>query len=382
MNRSNRKRPRPARRNRRRAALLIMACVSLASTLILCGLVIDVGNVCVGRSELQRGADAAALAAVAAMMEQSDWSADQSTSVVAYHARNAALEYVSLNPCRGVNTMTLPRNDENAPGGDLVLGHYNSTTGVFDPNDTRYNSVYLMLRRDDVQNGPIRLFFGGLVGLRGVNAFGEAASYCETNINGFQILPGSDEVCQMLPFSLHEDYWDIDAEEIQLFPGWTGPAGFEASGNFGTVDLGNPNNSAADLFRQIEDGLIAYDFSFFDDHTLQLDRYDTDEKRCYTLLNGDTGVVAAMRPYIDKIIGHERIIPIHASVEGQGNTAWFKVVAFAGVKILSHRLHGPLHEREIIIEPTEVIDGTVIGGGEDKKTSHFIAGRPRLRRIR
>jgi hypothetical protein len=382
MNRSNRKPLRPQRRNRRRAALLILACVALASTLILCGLVIDVGNLNVARTELQRASDAAALAAVAAMMEQSDWSAEQSTSLVSYHARNAATEYVALNPCRGVNTMTLPRNDENTPNGDLVLGHYNSTTGVFDPNDTRYNSVYLFLRRDDVQNGPIPLFFGGLVGLRGVNAFGEAAAFSETNINGFHIPSGSEEICQLLPFSLHIDYWppnpeDYSTAEIKLFPGWSGPAGFEESGNFGTVDLGNPNNSAADLIRQIEKGLNDDDFSFFPDNKIQLD-----EATGYLWLNGDTGVVAAMRPYIDNIEGHRRIIPLHSETVGQGNTAYFKVVAFAGVEILKNQLNGPLHERHILIRPIEVIDGTVIGGGEDKKTSHFIAGRARLRKIR
>ncbi len=386
MNRSNRKRPRVGRRNRRRAALLILACVSLVSTLILCGLVIDVGNVNVARTELQRGADAAALAAVATMMEQSDWTAPPNTSVVSYHARNAATEYVALNPCRGVNTMTLPRNDENTPNGDLVLGHYNSTTGVFDPNDTRYNAVRLFLRRDDVQNGPIPLFFGGLVGMRGVNAFARAGAYSETNISGFRPPQGANpnDTSKLLPFSLNVKALDTN----RLFPGWIGAddedpysVTFEAPGNFGTVNLISPTstssgmvgNSANTMIRHIRLGPTGDELLTWGEDGFGLHSVD-DNDTWFAMLNGDTGVVAAMASAIEDILDQPRIIMLHEEVTGQGNTAMFKVVCFVGIKITDFRLTGALRQRHITFEPNGVQCDWAVGGGQAGVTANFVYG--------
>lgn len=389
-----RKRARSGRHPRRRAALMIMAALGLTSALILCGLVIDVGNVCVSRAELQRSSDAAALAAVAVMLDRGALNGDQyaNPTLVAHIARNAAIAYVQANPCRDA-AMTLPRNDANNAQGDLVLGRYNSTTQDFNPSDRNYNSAYVFIRRDHLHNGPIPLFFGGLVGMPSVNAYGEAAAYIETDISGFRIDPGSNVNSKLLPFSLQIDLWndrtalgeDAHAHdhinhtvsrgpdgifEISLFPHRLAP------GNFGTVDIGHPGNSAADLRRQILHGPNAWDLSFFPDSTVQLD------ENGILMLNGDTGVTAAMKSEIGQILGQPRIIPLHARVFGQGNTADFEVVAFVGITILDYDLTGALRNRYIKIQPCYTSDGTAIGGGNDGVSSKFLFVPPRLRKTR
>jgi hypothetical protein len=120
----------------------------------------------------------------------------------------------------------------------------------------------VFIRRDHVHNGPIPLFFGGLVGLPSVNAHGEAAAYIETDISGFHIGPGSNMNSKLLPFSLQIDLWnsrtalgeDTHTHDPVNHTASPGPDGiFEISvfphrlapGNFGTVDIGSPNNSAS-----------------------------------------------------------------------------------------------------------------------------------------
>jgi hypothetical protein len=384
--------PRRGRRTKRRAAILMIGGMFTVSGCLLCGLTVDVGNICVSKAELQRGSDAAALAASAVMLDKHDLNGQPNPLLVAYNARNAACEYVALNPCRRA-AMTLPRNEDNAASGDLVLGRYNSTTGAFDTNHPKINSSFVFVRRDSVQNGPIPLYFGGLVGMPSVNANSEAAAFIETDIKGFGVESGSSVNCKMLPFSLQIDMWINRASakidhythdpinntvsvggdgvyEINLYPGDVEP------GNFGTIDLGAPNNSTPDLSRQIRYGLNAYDLSFFPDNTIQLG-----ENGILTL-NGDTGISATIQTDLQAICGQPRILPLHATVRGNGNTAMFDIVAFVGVTILDADLTGAMTKKYVKIQPCFTSDGTAIGGGVEGVTSKFIFKPPRLRKAR
>jgi len=384
--------PRRGRRTKRRAAILLVGAMFTVSGCLLCGLTVDVGNIYVSKAELQRCSDAAALASVAMMLDPHDLNGQPNPALVAYGARTAACEYVTQNPVRSV-TMTLPRNDGNAESGDLVLGRYNSTTGDFNPHSTKYNSAYVFTRRDSVQNGPIPLYFGGVIGMSSINAHGEAAAFIETDIKGFRVASGSNVNCQMMPFSLQIDMWINRASagiddythdpiantvsnggdgvyEINLYPGDVEP------GNFGTIDLGSPNNKTPDLSRQIRYGLNAYDLSFFPNNTIQLG-----EGGILTL-NGDTGISATIQTDLQAIRGQSRVLPLHATVRGNGNNAMFDIVAFVGVTILDADLSGAMSNKFVKIQPSFTCDGTAVAGGADGVTSKFIFVPPRLRKTR
>jgi hypothetical protein len=392
MNAWYRKRPRRARRTKRRAAILMIGCMFTVSGCLLCGLTVDVGNICVSKAELQRCSDAAALASSAVMLDKHDLNGQPNPSLVASTARTAACDYVGLNPCRSV-PMTLPRNDGNSETGDLILGRYNAKTGEFDTSSSKYNSAYVFVRRDTVTNGPVPLYFGGLIGLPAINANGEAAAYIETDISGFGVESGSNSICKLLPFSLQIDLWQDRASqrcddythdpvnqtvsagpdgiyEINLYPSELGP------GNFGTIDIGNPNNATPDLSRQILYGPNANDFSYFPNSTIQLD-----ENGILTL-NGDTGISAAIKDELNDIIGQPRILPLHATMRGNGNNAYFDIVAFVGITILDAKLTGAMSKKYVTIQPCYTGDGTAIGGGNEGETSKFIFVPPRLRKTR
>lgn len=382
--------PRRRRRTNRRGIVLVLAALLLVGLLTICALTVDVGFMCVARSELQRTADAAALAGVSVMQDMADLNAAPNAYAVAYSARNAACQYSLSNPCRSV-PINLPRNDANNANGDLVLGHYNSTTAVFDPNSTKYNSAYVRVRRDSVQNGRVELFIAPVIGVHSVDMSMDAAAYIETDVKGFFIGDGDSATCDLLPFTLQIDLWTARLSErvdeftynpvtktvsngpdgiyeVVIYPGKVAP------GNFGTIDLGSPNNSTADLSRQIRYGLNAYDLSFFPDNTIQLGSDGI------LTLNGDTGISAGIKDDLAAIIGHPRVMPLHATMSGNGNNAYFNEVAFVGITVCAVKLTGSLNSKYLKIQPCYVVDGTAIGGGTDGTTSRFIRTPPRLRK--
>jgi hypothetical protein len=368
----------------------MIVAVGLLAAIGLCGIVLDIGHVCVARSELQRSADAGALAAVSVMQDIFDLNETPVPYYVSDQARSEATKYVGANPCRG-KTLILPRNDSNNISGDLIFGHYASASRSFNPHDTNYNAAEVLVRRDAIQNGRLPLFFGPLFGLPSVDVNASAAAYIETDISGFHIDGGDDAACQLLPFALHIGLWNdriierVDhythdpvnktvsngsdgIYEIKLYPSKLSP------GNFGTVDIGASNDSTADLSRQILHGPNASDLAHFPDSTIKLGDDGT------LHLNGDTGISAGCKDELAAIEGQPRIIPLFSTMSGNGNNADFTIVAFVGVTILDSRLTGSMNMKHVTIQPCFTVDGTAIGGGDDGVTSRFIRTPPRLRR--
>lgn len=380
--------PRRRGRKQRRGLILILGSFFASSACLLCALAVDVGHLAVARAELQRSADAAALASAAVLQDRGALNQQPDPVLMASRARDVAVHYAHSNPCRGV-PLILPRNDGNSPEGDLVLGEYDAASGDFNPHGTDYNAAHIILRRDETLNGPIPLIFGGLLGLPSVSVRARAGAFMENKITGFHIPPESLETSKLLPFSLQIDVWDDRIEdgedsysydpetqtvttgrdeiyEVSLFPSRLKP------GNFGTVNLGSTANSASTLRRQILHGPNAEDFSYFEDNTLQLD------ENGIVMLNGNTGITASMMHELEQILGQPRIVPLHAQVTGQGNNAWFEVVAFVGIVVLDIRLTGALDSRFVQIQPEFVVDGTAIGGG-NRNDSLFVFRPPRLK---
>ena len=126
-------------------------------------------------------------------------------------------------------------------------------------------------------------------------------------------------------------------------------------GNRGMVDMGSPNNSTADVKRQIEEGLNAYDFSFFPNNEIR-----TDQGPIY--LNGDTGISAGIQNSLEMVVGKESAIPIFTEVTGNGNNAMYTVVKFVGVRLMHSKLSGGPNKRHVLIQPAPFYSTTVIRG--------------------
>src|SRR4029077_18354334 len=113
-------------------------------------------------------------------------------------------------------------------------------------------------------------------------------------------------------------------------------------GNFGTVDIGNDNNSTADLSRQIRFGINESDLAYIGG-ALQLGPDGT------LLLNGDTGISAAIKDDLESVKGQPRAICIYSTVTGNGNNAMYTIVGFVGVRIMKVKLTG--NPKYVTIQP-------------------------------
>ena len=343
---------------------------------------VDVGYICLVRTELQRSADVAALAGAGELIDYDELQGASDPSGVTTHVRNVTKAYGESNPS-GINGFSISLNESNDSAGDIVLGYRSAPATQFSSGGPLYNAVRVKIRRDSV-----RLFFGRAIGVSEAGVFAEAAAMVEKDIKGFRV--NSDRYnSSLLPFALQIDTWfaglsngsddfSHDHEngavtnssdqipEIKLFPRGLGP------GNFGTVDIGSPNNSTADLARQIVHGPNQADFAYFPNGTLALGDDGT------LVLQGDTGLSSGIKDELKSIRGQLRSIPLYSVVAGNGNNAQFTVVAFVGITIVDVRLTGPLRTRSITIQPAFVVDRSAIGGGEDGVSSRYIRTPPRL----
>jgi hypothetical protein len=273
------------------------------------------------------------------------------------------------------------------------------------------NSVRVCLRRDSVQNGSLSMFFARFLGIASEDLTATATATYQGCITGFQIITPGSANPKLLPFALDVVTWDnapgrpwYDSSrppgvvqgngpdtftrdpqtgavtagsdgihECKLYPlsngsNGNGNNGGLPPGNFGTVDIGAPNNSTADISRQILYGPNATDMAYFPNSTPQL---DTTKSPPSLILQGDTGVSAGFKDELASIIGQPRIIPLYLSVSGNGNNSRYTIVAFAGITITEVVLTGSLKDKHLTIQPCFVIDGTAKAGSQSY-TSTFI----------
>ena len=152
MNRLHRVQPKSPRK---RAVAVVVVAVLIPVLLGFAALTVDVGVMVNVRTDLQRAADAGALAAAEAM-SNGDRNLDRVT-----RARNAAIEYVGANHVMG-ESLLLAEND-------IVSGRTSydefSNTYTFTPSDFAPDAVQVTVRRTaDSPNGAAPLFFAAIFG--------------------------------------------------------------------------------------------------------------------------------------------------------------------------------------------------------------------------
>lgn len=359
-------------------------------------LAIDLGMLYVARTESQVSADSAAMAAAWRLVDENRLRGDAASVFEA--ARAEAQRVAALNKVFRVAPYVDP-NSSNSPGGDVLLGHLSDPSNPAETMDTGqpslFNSVRVRIRRDDERNGPLRNFFAGLFGHLSTNVLADATATLRDGVVGYRVTNESGNA-DLLPFTLKVDFWndllsgahhngdnfayDPDTGavssgpdgifELNLYPGAGGAQ--LPPGNFGTIDIGPPGNSAADLARQILYGVNASDLEYFGGE-LRLGAGGTLD------LNGDTGLSAGVKDELVAIKGQPRAIPLFTTVSGPGNNANFTITAFAGLRIMDVKLTGPMSQKALIIQPAFVVDDAVITDGSSN-SSYLVYEPVRLSR--
>lgn len=370
----------------RRGNALMMVTISLTVVMGMGALAIDLGYMQVVRAELQRSADAAALAGAGRLLDQDRLRGDAYLADVISDSRLTAKLLAQQNKVDNREVVIDASQD-------VVLGNWDfdsaALTGAL---PAACNGVEVSLFRDDLHGGQLSFSLAQLLGRSSSSASARATAAFSDGIRGFRVTENSGNA-ELLPFALHVNTWNMllagqgtprdtyfynketgavfsgadGIRELNLYPG--AGTGQLPPGNFGTVDIGSPNNSTADIARQIVSGISAADLAYFGG---KLELNDDG----VLMLNGDTGISAGIKDELASIIGQPRIIPLFRSVSGPGNNAMFEIVAFAGIRILDVKLTGSMKSKYLMIQPAIVVDDSAIAG--DSGTSHYVYRPPHL----
>ena len=117
------------------------------------------------------------------------------------------------------------------------------------------------------------------------------------------------------------------------------------------------NNGTSLIGSQIEYGITPAQLATFPNSTISLDYTQTPPQITFS---GNPGISAGIKSYLDAIIGKPVMIPIYDINGGNGNNAWYRVIAFQGVRILSVNFQG--NPKYVIVQPALVNDPTGIPG--------------------
>lgn len=345
-------------RRSRRGNVIVLSAVLMVAMMAMIAFAVDLGYLFNARTEMQRAADASAIAACWELIDEDVVTGSSNPTVISAEACNKARQFVALNKITQASASL--SND------DISVGY------IADPGDpsspfltTGYtgapNAVKLRIRRTAQQNGAVPLFFGPVLGVSFAAMESEATAAYLPGVSGFKA-PSDGSPLGILPYALDEGTWNamlagggsdsycftegsgtVNAasdgiREVNLFPQGTG-----SPGNRGTVDIGGSNNSTSDIARQIVQGISAADMAQMPGGQLCFD----DGGKLY--LNGDTGISAGVKDELTTIVGETRIIPIFSNVTGNGNNATYTIVKFCGVRIMHVKLTGS--DKHVMVQP-------------------------------
>ena len=380
------------RKSERRGTVVVLTAIMLVALFGMVAFAFDVGYIALVKTELQRSADAAAMAGAWELINDDELEGSENLNTTFTNVRNESVAYVAANTVSNVNPQ-IDFNGGNAAGGDLLIGHVANPSVsplVMDYADPiTFNAVQVTVRRNATWNDKVHLFFAPLIGVNDTELAATATAVMMDNFSGFRTPPDGSNL-GILPFALDEDTWlgllagngdddwawDADTKtyysgtdgvlEVNLYPQGTG-----SPGNRGTVDVGPSNNSTADISRQITDGVTQADLDAIGGE-LKLNEYGE------LYLNGDTGISAGVKDELASIRGKPRVIPIFREVTGNGNNATYLIVDFVGIRIMDVKLTGQMSKKHVTIQPAHVVTKGAIPNMGSEQTSHYIYTPVRL----
>jgi Flp pilus assembly protein TadG len=347
---------------------------------------VDTAILATARAHLQTVADAASLAGAMQLASDRRVSnpADLSPEMTA--ARSKARSIGQANKVLGSSPVIID-NTSNSPSGDIVIGYLSATDYSNSAPDSTaaqatFNSVLVRGTRDPTHAGGIPSYFGVFQGVSSTPVSVKAtATVLPYAISGLRQTTGS---VQLLPIVLREDTYNAmiasppvmsdlysyDPATGRVSPGQDGV--YESvlypvrsnPGNWGTINIGVSNNSTSNLGSQIRYGITPAQMATYPNSTIQL---DTSLNPPQITFSGDPGISAGVKDDLAAIIGRAITIPIYDVTGGNGNNAWYRVIKFAGVRILDVNFSGT--PKYVIVQPALVNDANAIAGESQPWTS-------------
>lgn len=374
----------------RQGSVLVLAAALLVVIFGMTAFAVDLGYLSMTKTQLQSAADSSALAAALELSANLGSAPTATSAQVAATGNTAAVTVAGLHR-NGDRSSTYVNSTRDIRYGQLT---WNAMTNQWTKSygTAPYNLVEVTLHRDQGSGGSgdgrVPLMFGKTFGMTDAAVTETAAAGLLPGV-GVRILAGNTGTVGILPIALDKPSWDAlmagtgsdnysynaatgavtagsdGIKEVDLYP-----YGNQSlpPGNRGTVDLGSPNNSTADLSRQILYGLNAYDLSFFPNNMI------TTANGPITL-NGDTGISAGIKDELNSIKGQPRLIPLFTAVSGPGNNAMYTVPKFVPIRIMYVKLTG--NPKTVVVQPAPFSSPLVVPGHVSLSTDSYFTS-PRL----
>ncbi len=371
---------------RRRAVVAVQVAIALAMLLGFAALTIDIGALYNVKSDLQRAADASALAAASAyitdeMLQIRMGTGDADTLAYVVGLANArASAYSEINPSFGTSATHVQPED-------ILTGWINlsssSDTIHINPQPFAYNAVQVVVNRSagggEGSNEPVELFFAPVFGRIVAETGARAVAVFDDRFSGFVVGANGANV---LPFTIHENAFDSEMagggdqygyddesdlvfdspdgiREIRLYPYPLSGDGYEeGDGNFGVLNIGSGNQGLLALRDQITDGVPPEDFEA-EVGTSELTFYDDSGDPVTYEITGSPGLDAGLTDAIEQMVGEEIAFFLHNDVILSGANAIYTITQMRFGRLMDIRLTGPPDQRGLFIQPISYAGGGV-----------------------
>lgn len=367
-------------RHRRRGAIAILVAVTTVMMMAFGMLVVDIGLMYSAKNDLQRAADAAALAGASAFL--SDAGQVQDNYVLGQSAYDRSSAYSVPNETLRAGTfleisdVTVGRHDFDYP--TQPLG-----------NDGRWNGVEVITRRTSGStNGPVGLAFAKIFGNQHAQVTATARAAFIDRVAGYRIL----QVNNLMPFTIQEliyqdmlangtdnyTYYDEsvvnqsdnirefrlapwkwqDAEE-QLEALATGTEG-EGAGNFGILNVGVGNTGTSTVVYQIENG-ISGDELVNEFGTDELIFYDESEGARTYNSTGTPGGHTSLKQVLASKVGQVVGFFIHTELPMyNGSNAVYKISGIRFGRVMAVEFTGNPNQRALVLQPVSYTSDAII----------------------
>lgn len=344
-------------RRARRGNVIVLSAVLMVGMMGVMAFAVDLGYLFNTRTELQRAADASAIAACWELIDYEAAEGGDRRAQLAASAKSKANQYAAYN--------LIAHSAAALSDSDVTVGYIAQPSNPASPFlTTGYtglaNAIRVRIRRTAEQNGVVPLFFAPVLGVNSGSLQTEATAAYIPGLNGFRA-PSDGDTLGILPYALDQETWNgmiagggsddyrfVDGSgvssgpdgilEVDLFP-----QGIGSPGNRGTVDIGSGNNSTVDIARQILTGVTAADMANFAGSKLEFNSAGE------MYLTGDTGISAAVKDQLADIVGQTRMIPIFSAVTGNGNNCTYTIVKWVGVRVMHVKLTGGT--KHLMVQP-------------------------------
>jgi hypothetical protein len=365
---------------------VILVAISLTVLIGFVALAVDLGLLYVTRAELQRAADAAALAG--ASCYYTDAGLAQNITELSYMIDQRAQDYSLQNPTLNAGTILDPA--------DIVIGthDYDYPHAALDTSGSaRFNAVRVTARRtDESLNGPVGLFFAGIFGVDKSGVIAEATAAVDDHLYGLWLdrhrEPG------FIPLTVDVDLFDqmtVEGNDEYSYEGavQSAPDGVPeldvypwklsgnnpddtsddvfylddgGAGNFGILDFTGGGASATT--DRILNGIPATDL-VAEVGTSELRLYDDAGNPVYYAMSGGPGVTVSIADALEQRIGDVVGFFVHDGVIGTGTNAEYQMMSIRFGRIMAITLKGNPDVRRLVIQP-------VAYNGSDVMVSEYV----------